>query len=58
MDNYYTSVALFEELQRKTLACSTVWSNRVALPREICDVKEKVVKNLKEEIVCTGKREC
>ena len=33
MDNYYTSVALFEELEeRKTLACGTV---RVNVPREI-----------------------
>ena len=48
MDNYYTSVALFEELEeRKTLACGTVRSNRVALPREICGVKEKAVKDLK-----------
>lgn len=48
MDNYYTSVALFEELEeRKTLACGTVRANRVALPREICGVKEKAVKDLK-----------
>ena len=47
MDNYYTSVALFEELEeRKTHACGTVRSNRVALPREICGVKEKAVKDL------------
>ena len=47
MDNYYTSVALFEELEeRKTLACGTVRSNRVNLPREICGLKEKVVKDL------------
>ncbi|XP_015748429.1 PREDICTED: piggyBac transposable element-derived protein 4-like [Acropora digitifera] len=46
--NYYTSVALFEELEeRKTLACGTVRSNRVALPREICGVNEKAVKDLK-----------
>ena len=52
MDNYYTSVALFEELEeRKTLACGTVRSNRVALPREICGVKEKAVKDLKSESV-------
>ena len=45
MDNYYTSVALFEELdERKTLACGTVRSNRVDLPREICGLKEKAVK--------------
>ena len=48
MDNYYTSVALFEELEeRKPHACGTVRSNRVALPREICGVKEKAVKDLK-----------
>ena len=48
MDNYYTSVALFEELEeRRTLACGTVRSNRVALPREICGVNEKAVKDLK-----------
>jgi len=33
MDNHYTSVALFEELEeRKALACGTVRFNRVALP--------------------------
>ena len=33
MDNHYTSVALFEELEeRKTLACGTVRSNRVNWP--------------------------
>ena len=50
MDNYYTSVALFqfEEMEeRKTLACGTVRSNRVGLPKEICDLKEKEVKGLK-----------
>ena len=48
MDNYYTSVVLFEELEeRKTLASGTVRSNRVALPREICGVKEKAAKDLK-----------
>ena len=48
MDNYYTSVALFEELEeRKTLACGTVRSNRVDLPREICGLKERAVKDLK-----------
>ena len=42
-DNIYNiSVALFEELEeRKTLACGTVQSNRVASPREICDAKER-----------------
>ena len=48
MDNYYTSVALFEELEeRKTLACGTVRSNRSGLPKEICGIKEKKVKQLK-----------
>ena len=48
MDNYSTSVALFEELEeRKTLACGTVRSNRADLPREICGSKEKAVKDLK-----------
>ena len=48
MDNYYTSVALFEELQeRKTLACGTVTSNRSGLPKEICGPKEQKVKQLK-----------
>ena len=48
MDNYYTSVAFFEELEeRKTLACGKVRSNRVDLPREICGLKEKAVKDLK-----------
>ena len=47
MDKYYTSVALFQELEdRKTLACGTMWSNRVRLPKEICELKEKCVKEL------------
>ena len=47
MDNYHTSVSLFEELEdRKTLACGTVWSNRVGLLKEICGLKEKCVKEL------------
>lgn len=49
MDNYYTSVALFEELEeRKTLACGTVRSNRSGLPKEICGIQEKKVKQLKQ----------
>ena len=48
MDNYYTSVGLFEELQeRSTLACGTVRSNRVDLSREICNLKSRQVKQLK-----------
>ena len=48
MDNYKTSMALFEEMQeRKTLACGTVRSNRAGLPKEICDFKEREVKGLK-----------
>ena len=48
MDNYYTSVTLFEELEeRKTLACGTVRSNGSGLPKEICGLKEKKVKQLK-----------
>lgn len=45
MDNYYTSVGLFEELEgRKTLACGTVpRSNRLGLPKDICDLKAKEV---------------
>ena len=48
MGNYKTSMALFEEMQeRKILACRTVRSNRVGLPKEICDFKEEKVKGLK-----------
>ena len=48
LDNYYTSVGLFEELEeRSTLACGTVRSNRVDLPREICNLKSRQVKQLK-----------
>ena len=48
MDNHYTSVRLFEELEgRKTLACGTVRSNRLGLPKDICDVKSSKVKSLK-----------
>ena len=42
MNNYYKSVGLFEELGgRKTLACGTVRSNRLGLPKDICDLKAK-----------------
>lgn len=48
MDNYYTFMTLFEELQeRKTLPCGTVRSKRHGLPKEICGVKEKKLKQLK-----------
>ncbi|XP_068714167.1 piggyBac transposable element-derived protein 4-like [Montipora foliosa] len=51
MDNYYTSVGLFEELEeRSTLACGTVRSNRVDLPREICNLKSRQGKQLKREV--------
>ncbi|XP_068723941.1 piggyBac transposable element-derived protein 4-like [Montipora capricornis] len=47
-DNYYTSVGLFEELKdRKTLACGTVRSNRLGLPKDIWDLKAKEIKSLK-----------
>ena len=57
MDNYYTSVQLFEDLEeRRTLACGTVRSNRVGLPKEICGVKEQKVKQLKRgESLCRQK---
>lgn len=48
MDNNYISVGLFEELEeRSTLACGTARSNRVALPRDICHLKSRYVKQLK-----------
>ena len=48
MDNYYTSVPLFEDLTRlATLACGTVRSNRKGLPRDISDVHNKEIKGLK-----------
>ena len=53
MDNYYTSFALYEELEeRSTLACGTVRSNRLGLSKEICGPKEKKVKEPKREKVC------
>lgn len=57
MDNYYTSITLFEELKEsKTLTCGTVRSYRVNLPREICGLNENAVKNLNRG-ECTGKSE-
>ena len=58
MVNYYTSVALFEELEeRKTLACGIVRSNRSGLLKEICGILEKKVKQLKRGRVCTDTKE-
>ena len=49
MDNYYTSVALFEELEKRSnLACGTGRSNRVDLPREVWNVKSRQEKKLKK----------
>ena len=49
MDNNYISVGLFEELEeRSTLACGTARSNRVDLPRDICHLKSRQVKQLKQ----------
>lgn len=45
MDNYYTSVPLFEDLERQ-LACGTVRSNRKGLPKDITDAKNAEVKAL------------
>ena len=48
MDNYYTSVALFEELEeRSNLACETVRSNRVDLPRQVWNLRSRQEKKLK-----------
>jgi len=44
MDNYYTSVGLFEELEERT---GTVRSNRVGVPSETCNLKPRQVKQLK-----------
>lgn len=50
MDNYYTFMTLFEELEeRKTLACGTVRSKRQGLLKEIGGVKEKKVKQHKRK---------
>ena len=47
MDNYYTSVPLFEDLEaRGTLACGTVRSNRKGLPKDITDARNEEVKGL------------
>jgi len=58
MDNYYTSVALFEELEeRKTLACETVRSNRSGLPKAMCGLKESQTAKKGREFV-QGERKC
>ena len=45
---FINNKCLFEELEgRKTLACGTVRSNKVGLPKDICDLKAKEVKSLK-----------
>jgi len=44
MDNYYTFVGLFEELEERT---GTVRSNRLGLPSETCNLKSRQVKQLK-----------
>ena len=47
-NNNKTSVTLFEVLEERiTLACETVRSNKSGLPKEICGVQEKKVKQLK-----------
>ena len=56
MSNYYTSVALFEELEdRDTLACVTVRSNRSG--KEICGLKERKSNSLTGKRVCSGRKE-
>ncbi|PFX34730.1 PiggyBac transposable element-derived protein 1 [Stylophora pistillata] len=48
MDNYYTSVPLFEDLEeRGTLACGTARSNRKGLPWDITDAQNEEIKGLK-----------
>ena len=64
MDNYYTSVPLFEDLERRgTLACGTVRSNRKGLPKDITNVHNEEIKGLKrgesvyrqkDTITCVG----
>ena len=47
MDNYYTSVPLFEDLERRgTLACGTVRSNRKGSPKDITNAKNAEVNAL------------
>ena len=47
VDNWYTSVPLFLELERSILACGTVRGNRKFLPKEIVDQRNEQVKRLK-----------
>ena len=50
VDNWYTSVPLFLELERRSilsLACGTVRGNRKFLPKEIVDQRNEQVKRLK-----------
>lgn len=48
MDNYYTSVPLFQDLEdRGTLACGTVRSNRKGLPKDMTSTANAKVKGLK-----------
>ena len=64
MDNYYSSVPLFQELSsRGTLACGTVRSNRKGLPKDITNPGSREVKGLnrgeslyrqKGAITCVG----
>ena len=55
MDNYYTSVPLFEDLERRgTLACGTVRSNRKGLPKDITDVHNEEIKGLKRREKCVS----
>ena len=48
VDNWYTSVPLFLELERRgILACGTVRGNRKFLPKDIVDQRKEQVKRLK-----------
>ena len=50
MDNYYTLMPLFEDLERRgTLSCGTVRSNKKGLPKDITDAKHARVKALERE---------